>query len=1406
MPDLAPLSFAQQRLWLLDQLTPRQSRYLVTRTFELTGPLDHDALERSVRLVAERHAVLRSRIVLCDGEPAAVLEPADAVALERIELGTQTEPTALLRAAASRHCDLAAGPPLRTAVIEVGAGRHLFQYTVHHIVFDALSRVIFEEELAAAYAAFVAGRPLALPALSMRYSDHATRERATVTGGGLASQEAYWMARLAGAACMDWPADRATLPEPFTAAQQPIAIAAPVRDRLLGLAAAERTSLFAVMLAAYQYLLGQMGRTDDVLVGIPVGGRPELELETLIGFFANTVVLRADLTGTPSLRHLIRQVREHVLDALDNQEVPFDRIVDALGVDRDSRRNPLFQHWFGFADGELADQSLRVPGIACRVLAQRVLTTRFDTELEMTMRGGDLAGVLTYSTELFDSLTMRRFAERYRRILATGSADPDAPLSSIDLLSAQEQRELMSQAAGSCRGVAMPAGSPERSLWEWFAEQARHSPDTTAVADAASELTYGELHRAACQLAGRLRGAGIGPGNVVAIYLPRCADAVVAILATVRTGAAYLPMGLEVPAERMDYMLADSGAAALLTHQALLPAITAPTVPTVLAVDAVDGGPAPGPAQGEPGAGPAGERLLYLIYTSGSTGRPKGVAVSHRQFAGLVRWHLATYQPKAGDRIAQLANLSFDAAAWDLWSALLAGACLRICPDELVRDPAALVDWLSGHGINSVFAPTPLAEQLIRERLGQVTSLRQLLTGGDVFRPRADDDAGVPVINHYGPTENAVVATATVPLAAPWANNSIGRPISGVRTYLTDRHIRLVPYGVVGELCLGGDGVSWGYWRRPGLTAERFVPDPFGAKPGARLYRTGDLARWRPDGALQYLGRIDEQIEVNGHRIEPAEVEAELLVHGAVRAAAVAAKTSPAGGQLLVGYVVPDGAMPAADELRRHLARQLPRYMIPRAFVSLAELPVTTSGKLDRGRLPRLEQVPGDGTAPRTMAEKRMASLWADLLGVTAVGAHDDFFALGGNSFSAARLLNRIRATFGIDFSLRGIFDNASLAELSSAVAAQMRTEIEAMSPDQIAAALAENGAVADMLTSTAKNKPALMDFAYLPSATLRDYVKEVTNRHSVLNNVLNFSRPGTQEAIETLIATTNEFDSDETGRGDSYRRAQENATVRWTGAQQLLRLCIPRAPARSAVVLDVLGGDGTLARAVKVKSAAPRLSVLTGDISGHMVERALGLGLPAIRQAAQFLFLRDNSVDAVLLAYGTHHITPGDRLTVVREAFRVVRPGGRVVVHDFDNASPMVHFFERVVHANSKAGHDYTHFSRESLHRIFEEASVTAELAYIYDPYLMCGTTEEDAQVQMCQYIKNMYGLTHVLGSRDDIDRFWQTLVEEFDHTGYTAQLYGDRDYPRHPVIYREDGSFVAEVPRVAIVASAEK
>jgi amino acid adenylation domain-containing protein len=1048
-PSTDVLSSAQERLWFLDQLAGGRCDYQAVRSFELTGPVDADVLESAVRYVAERHDVLRTRVVLRDGEPVPVVDPPETVSLERIDVRGAPDPVArgalLLAEHATRACDLAAGPLLRPVLVRIAEQVFRFQYTVHHIAFDGPSRVIFERELGLVHAALIEDREPDLVPVTSRYADHAAHQRAEVARGALAGQERYWVERMRDVTELSWPPARTGVAEPRRPVGRAFTIGAEACARLRELARTERTSLFVVLLAAYQYLLGRMGATDDVPVGIPFAGRADPELENAIGFFTNTVVLRGDLTGAPSMRELLCRTRDDVLDALDHQDIPFERVVDALRVGRDSGRNPLFQHWFGFLDGELAGDGLCLGAVGCVPVELPPIAVRFDTELEIVVRDGGLAGTLVHPEELLDARTAERLVDRYRRLLDWVSWRPDTPLSAFRLVDEAEHRELLALGTG-------PAlDPPPRTVGAWFADQAARTPDEVAVADVTGSLTYRRLADAADSLAGRLHRVGVARGSVVAVQLPRGVDMVVAWLAVVRCGAAYLPVDADVPADRVGYLVDDGAVAAVLTHEAAAPRLrTVATRCPVLAVDAPAAPEAPAPPPARSGV----DDPLYVIYTSGSTGRPKGVVVSHRQFAGLVRWHLDTYGQRPGDRVAQLASSSFDAATWDVWAALLSGATVVICPEAVVRDPVELAGWLAANGISSAFAVSPLAEQLLREPLGERTPMRQLLTGADAFRPPEHDDPGIPVVNHYGPTETAVVATASPPLRAPWADNSIGRPLPGVRVYLVDPDMRLVPRDVVGELCVGGASVAHGYRGRSALTAERFVPDPFGAVPGARMYRTGDLARWRADGTLHYVRRVDAQVKVRGYRIEPGEVEAALLAHPAVRAAAVAAQPGRSGQPVLVGYVVPDDAAPRADRLRADLGRVLPHYLVPQAFVVLTELPMTVSGKIDRARLPHPDLPPGEHVPPRTPVEEVMGRLWQDVLGTDRVGAHDDFFALGGNSMAAARLLARIRSTFEVDFPMRGIFDHRSLAELCVALEELVRAEIAAMSPEQIAAEL----------------------------------------------------------------------------------------------------------------------------------------------------------------------------------------------------------------------------------------------------------------------------------------------------------------------------------------------------------------
>lgn len=1028
-PALAP---AQRGLWFLDRLARDQIAYLSPRTYVLDGAVDPGTLERALRRVAARHEVLRTRIALVDGEPRPVPQPPESVVLDRHDVSAEPDPDAAGRRRVDellrRPCDLSTGPVLRPALIDLGGGRWMFHYTVHHIAFDGLSRPVFERHLSEAYAALAAGAPLAWDGGGPGYAELMARRRDALPAAVAERQLAYWVGELSGAPhVLELPLARPRPGEPAAEAGQidftvPPGVAARLRDVAVG----GRTSLFAVTLAVYQHLLGYSSGLREVLVGVPFAGRPEAEAEEMVGFFTNTVVLRGDLTGYPSLARQAERVQDRILDAMDHQDVPFEDLVGALRADRRVDRNPLFQHWFDMADGALTDEALRLPGVDARAADIDDAATRFDTELHLRFDGDALTGRLLYAAALYDRPGMERFAGHYLALLDAASAEPGRPLAGLCPLSPPEQRELVDLGTGPA-----PAAATEVRLDRWFDRQAGRTPDAVAVSAGGSAVSFRELRERADKLAADLRERGAGPERVVAVRLPRGLELVTAVLAVVKAGAAYLMIDPATPDPRVRGLLDDSGAVLAIGEAGVesLHRTRPRDVP-------------PGP-----------DDLLYLVYTSGSAGRPKGVAITHRMAANLVRWHLRRHLCGPGTTAAQLASVTFDAASWELWPALLSGTRLEICPDELVRAPDELIAHFAAAGVATAFAPTPLAEHLIRRPLA-AAGLRSLLTGGDLFRPRPDDDPGVPVYNHYGPTENTVVATAGEALGPPWTGTSIGRPIDGVRAHVLDASLRPVPRGARGELFLGGAGVARGYPGRPALTAGLFVPDPFGP-PGSRLYRTGDLVRWRPDGALDFLGRADDQVKVDGHRIEPGEVEAALQRCPGVSEAAVAA--AAAGGRpVLVAYIVPQGEPPAAADLQGALRETLPRYMVPSVFVALPRMPRTPSGKTDRRRLPAPADVTPVRIAPRDAAEAALHRLWSEVLGHAEFGAEDAFFAVGGNSISAGRLTVRIQEGLGVELPLRAVFDHPTIAEQSRFVTELMARDIARMSEQEISLALRE--------------------------------------------------------------------------------------------------------------------------------------------------------------------------------------------------------------------------------------------------------------------------------------------------------------------------------------------------------------
>ncbi|MDT8914694.1 non-ribosomal peptide synthetase [Amycolatopsis sp. PS_44_ISF1] len=1009
-PADAPLvpSSAQRRLWFLEQLQPGTPAYLVPCTYRLHGPVDAPALARAFGEVQRRHSVLRSHLP----DEQTVVVRAEPVPLELVDLSGAPDPAAAARERAAESAavpfDLATGPLLRGTLFRLDAEDHVLHVVVHHAVFDGVSRQVFTRDLAAAY------RSEPRPALPVQYTDYAAWQRENLA---VEDRVAYWREALRDVPpAIELPTDHPRPPMPSSrGASVEFAIPAATTAALRELAGAHRATLFMTTLAALQALLGRYARTDDVVVGCPTANRTRAEVEDLVGFFVNVLPLRADLSGAPEFTKLLAQVRDTTLAGFAHQDLPFEQLVEELAPPRDLSRNPVVQAWFQLFETDGLDE-LRLPGVRVSPFEGEARTTRFDLELHLlTEPDGTITAELVYATDLFEADTARRFAGHYATLLDEVARDAARPVRDIPVAGPAELRQVLT----GWNDTAVPLG--EATLAERFEAQVRRTPDATAVSGA-QRLTYAELNAEADLLATRLRERGARPDDVVAVVRPRGAAFVTALLGVVKAGAAYLPVDPDLPGDRVAHMVDRAGVR--------------------LAVD--DGGVTPVGGDPRPAAVPpppsTPDNLAYVLYTSGSTGRPKGVAVAIRSLLNLVDWHLGTYRLGPGDVVSQVASPSFDAAGWEIWPALLSGACLDIPPQETAEVPSALAGHFAEAGTTVTFVPTPLAEALLAEPLGP--PLRALLTGGDALRPRPGDDPGVPVVNHYGPTENAVVATATGPLGPPWGVPPIGAPIANVRAYVLDDGLRPVGAGLPGELCLGGAGVARGYTGEPAMTAEWFVPDPFG-EPGARLYRTGDLVRWLPSGTLQFLGRLDDQLQVRGYRIEPGEVEAALLACPGITAAAVAVS-----GDRLTGYLV--GNPPEPAQLRTRLAEVLPRPLIPAVFVPLERLPRTRSGKLDRRALPAAPRPAGTGVAPRDPVEAAIAGIWAEVLGLDRVAVHDDFFDLGGHSLLGTRVIVRIEDAFGVRLPMRVVFERRTVAELAAGVADAVRAEIERMPDEQV--------------------------------------------------------------------------------------------------------------------------------------------------------------------------------------------------------------------------------------------------------------------------------------------------------------------------------------------------------------------
>jgi nonribosomal peptide synthetase DhbF len=1019
----------------------------------LDGVLDAAALEAALADLVARHESLRTLFQDTGDAPQQLIlgvdDPRARPMLQRIDADESTLRDQL-RQAAGHAIRLQQEIPIRATLVRLSEHSHVLLLLVHHIASDGASLTPLMRDLALAYAARLQGQAPEFVPLPVQYADYTLWQRDLLgddrdPGGLIASQATYWRQQLAGLPdCIALPSDRPRPDRPsHRGGHLPLAIPPELHQKLRALARSSGASLFMLLQAGLALLLSRLGAGDDIAVGSPIAGRTDEALDDLVGFFVNTLVLRADLSGNPSVAGLIDRVRDTSLAAYAHQDLPFERLVEILNPTRSQAHHPLVQVMLVLQN--TAQPSLDLPGLVLTPEPLGSDIAKFDLTLSLAETPDGLEGVFEYATDLHDRGSIEILAGRFVRVLEAMADNPGQAIGNIELLTREERHRLLVE----WNPTALPL--PKATLPQLFEQQVAHTPEATALVFEGVSLSYAELNARANRLAHHLIGIGIGPEDRVALALPRSIELIVALLATLKAGAAYLPLDPDYPAERLRFMLADARPRAMITIGDALPAEGV----RVIRLDQLDfAGPGTDPTDADRVAPLQPHHPAYVIYTSGSTGTPKGVIVPHQN---VVRLFGAT-QDRFGFGEADVWTLfhstAFDFSVWEIWGALLHGGRLVVVPYLVSRSPAAFFDLLAREQV-TVLNQTPSAfyqlaeEERARPELQAAQALRFIIFGGEAldlqrlqpWYDRHGDDRPT-LVNMYGITETTVHVTQLALDQAALdqrASSLVGRGIPDLAIYVLDGSLQPVPVGVPGELYVAGAGLARGYLNRPGLTAERFVACPFGP-PGQRMYRTGDLARWRPDGTLDFLGRTDHQVKIRGFRIEPGEIESALTRLPGIAQAAVIPREDTAGLQQLVGYVVPEaGATLDPTALRRALAETLPDHMVPAAIVLLDRLPLTPNGKLDRKALPAPDFTAGPGRAPRTPQEEILATLFAETLGLDIVSIDDSFFDLGGHSVLATKLVNRIRTVLGAELPIRALFEAPSVAGLAGRLVAPAR-------------------------------------------------------------------------------------------------------------------------------------------------------------------------------------------------------------------------------------------------------------------------------------------------------------------------------------------------------------------------------
>jgi amino acid adenylation domain-containing protein len=1052
-----PASFAQQRLWFLDQLDAGTAAYNLPRAFQIVGPLDVDVLTRAFWTVVSRHAPLRTIFDWVDGEARQIVLSDLKVNIPVLDLSDlppeerEAEALRIVCEEGKKPFNLSEGPLLRVCLVRLQPDRHTLVLVIHHIVTDGWSISILFREVTTCYAAFIRNQTPDLPEISIQYAEYAQWQREHMSGALLASEIEHWKNKLEGAqTLLDLPTD---FPRPSThswrGSSERVTLDRSNLVKLKALAQAESSTLFMISMAAFQALLWRYTNQESILVGTPVAARNEVEIENMIALFVNTLVFRVDFKDNLTFRNLIRQVRSFALEAYSHQDVPFEKLVEELVPQRSLDIHPLFQVMFTFQN--IPKQIFEIPGLTIKEMAFEAGIAKFDLSVEV-WDDGEFHCQFEYNTDIFERSTIQRMLRHFEKLVNSALENPDLPIAKLAIMSAQERNQVLT-------GWNQTAAEYPHNLTihRAFEEQAQETPNATALLCEQRTWSYRKVNEDANQLANRLVEHGISAGSLVGVFLPLSAEAVIALLGALKTGAAYVPLDPAYPSERLQFMIEDASLSAIVTHSSLQDQLPQ-SAKNVVVLDRDE------PLRRAPTINLArtvsSDERAYVIYTSGSTGVPKGVEGIHRASLNRFAWMWRTYPFKPGEVCCQKTNIGFVDSIWEIFGPLLAGVCSIIIPQEVVRDPEELLQVLARERVSRIV----LVPSLLRTLLDHAPDLRQRVPdlklwscSGEAlpaalakrFREAFPDAL---LLNIYGSSEVAADVTChEVTDRDLVLSAAIGKPISNTQIYLLDESLNPVPVGMRGQIFVGGDGLSRGYLNRPELTAERFVTNWLAPELSARLYRTGDLGRFRGNGEIEYLGRVDNQIKLRGQRLELGEIESVLASHAAVHQAVVSL-TGESEQQKLSAHIVvkESSSIPGAGELRRYLRTKLPEHMVPANYWRIEKVPQLPSGKVNRAALANTGVALVDReelVAPRNDAEAKLAGIWRELLKVEQVGIEQNFFELGGHSLLVLQVTARIRRMFEVELPVRCVFEAPTIAGLALEVEKARAMGLKARTP-----------------------------------------------------------------------------------------------------------------------------------------------------------------------------------------------------------------------------------------------------------------------------------------------------------------------------------------------------------------------